>query len=290
MAVDLATGNLLPFVADTNGSVQRDRLRRRLALHRRDFTTVNGVARSRIAKLDLTTGAVDPTFIADVGARSTTWSSSAARCTSVGEFNTVDGVTAHHGRRGAARPTARSIPTFDPNTDGTIIALAASPDGSGLYLGGNFTQVGTTGRAVPGRGRRRRPARCEPDVRSGRRRRSSTCQLERRRARLRGRRRRFNSAAGWSRDHRSAAIRAAGRRRHAGRAVQQRLRLHGLPRRRTMSDISTTPAVLALDPSGERPTRRSMPASNSYPGVYGSTPTAAIWWPAATSPTWAVSA
>jgi hypothetical protein len=62
-----------------------------------------------------------------------------------GEFNTVDGVTRHHV---AAVSTADGslVAGFDPNTDGKVSSMALSPDQKLLYLGGNFTTVGTTAR------------------------------------------------------------------------------------------------------------------------------------------------
>ena len=41
----------------------------------------------------------------------------------------------------------RSSPTFRPNTNGSVYALAASGDGSQIYLGGSFNQVAGTARA-----------------------------------------------------------------------------------------------------------------------------------------------
>ena len=145
MSVDLSTGNLRSFVADTNGSVDALASDGAALYLGGTFTTVNGVPRSRVAKVDLATGAVDPTFVADVGALVDDMVVVGGTLYLGGEFNTVDGVTRHHAA--AVSTTDGSlIAAFDPNTDGKIAALAASPDGSVLYLGGNFTTVGTTGR------------------------------------------------------------------------------------------------------------------------------------------------
>jgi Concanavalin A-like lectin/glucanases superfamily len=40
--------------------------------------------------------------------------------------------------------TGALVTTFDPTLDGEVTALAVSPDGSTLYVGGSFTHVGTT--------------------------------------------------------------------------------------------------------------------------------------------------
>ena len=62
-----------------------------------DFTSVDGVARNRLAAIDATTGELDP--------------------------------------------------TWNPNANANVWALAASPDGSRIYAGGNFTSVGGLNRA-----------------------------------------------------------------------------------------------------------------------------------------------
>ena len=145
LSVDLSTGNLRSFKADTNGSVNALASDGAALYLGGTFTTVNGVPRSRVAKVDLTTGAVDPTFVADVGALVDDMVVVGGKLYLGGEFNTVDGVTRHH--VAAVSTTDGSlIAAFDPNTDGKITALAASPDGSVLYLGGNFTTVGSTSR------------------------------------------------------------------------------------------------------------------------------------------------
>ena len=63
----------------------------------------------------------------------------------VGQFTEVKGVS----RRNAAAITAdgKVDPTFNPNVTGMVYAVAASTDGTTVYLGGIFTAVGTTARA-----------------------------------------------------------------------------------------------------------------------------------------------
>ncbi len=207
MSVDLSTGNLRSFKADTNGSVNALASDGAALYLGGTFTTVNGVPRSRVAKVDLTTGAVDPTFVADVGALVDDMVVVGGTLYLGGEFNTVDGVTRHH--VAAVSTTDGSlIAAFDPNTDGKVTALAASPDGSVLYLGGNFTTVGTTGRlylakvnADHGRGAR------APPSRTCRRRDPRPVGLERRRVRLRGRWRWLQQRRRLERDHGQALLR-----------------------------------------------------------------------------------
>jgi hypothetical protein len=145
MAVELATGNLLPFVADTNGSVNAIASDGTSLYIGGTFTTVNGVPRSRLAKINLATSAVDPDFNPNVGNIVHDMVVVGGRLFLVGEFNSVNGVERR--RAAAVNTTTGGVDMgFDPSVDGKVQAIAASPDGSVIYLGGNFTEVGTTSR------------------------------------------------------------------------------------------------------------------------------------------------
>src|SRR5687768_10839683 len=63
----------------------------------------------------------------------------------VGSFTQVKGVV----RNNAAAITAdgKVDPNFNPNVNGLVYAVAASADGTRVYLGGIFTAVGTTARS-----------------------------------------------------------------------------------------------------------------------------------------------
>jgi hypothetical protein len=69
----------------------------------------------------------------------------------VGEFTKVNNTTRHHAA--VVNTTNGGLdPNFDPNTSGlngvggTVYAVASSPDGSRIYIGGNFTTVGGVAR------------------------------------------------------------------------------------------------------------------------------------------------
>jgi hypothetical protein len=62
-----------------------------------------------------------------------------------GEFTTVGGVT--HNHVAAIRANGTVDPTFTPNIDGTVRAVAGSADGSTIYVGGTFTTAGGAARA-----------------------------------------------------------------------------------------------------------------------------------------------
>ena len=146
MAVELSSGALLPFVADTNGTVNAIASNGSSLYIGGTFTTVNGVARNRLAKLDLATGAVDTSFTAGVGNIVHDMVVVGSRLYIVGEFNTVNGVERH---RAAAVNTSNGEldATFDPNSSSKVQAIAASPNGATIYLGGNFASMGGVARA-----------------------------------------------------------------------------------------------------------------------------------------------
>jgi uncharacterized delta-60 repeat protein len=111
------------------------------------FTTINGTARSRIARLNAN-GSLDTSFNPGTGANSTVWALALQPDGKVllgGDFWTVNGTP----RNGIARLNADgSLDTsFNPSTgvDSSVNALALQSDGK-VLLGGFFTSVGGTAR------------------------------------------------------------------------------------------------------------------------------------------------
>ena len=164
MSVDLSTGNLRSFKADTNGSVNALASDGAALYLGGTFTTVNGVPRSRVAKVDLTTGAVDPTFVADVGALVDDMVVVGGTLYLGGEFNTVDGVDAaprrrgQHDRRLAHRRVRPEHRRQGHRARGQPGRLGAVPRWQ-LHHGGHHQP------AVPGQGQRDHGRGAEPDVR-----------------------------------------------------------------------------------------------------------------------------
>ena len=107
---------------------------------------INGVARNRIAKLNLTTGAVDLTFTAASPNIVHEMVILGGKLYLVGEFSNVNNTPR---RRAAAVNTTNGglDPTFNPDVDAKVLAIAASADGSRLYIGGNFSTVGGVARS-----------------------------------------------------------------------------------------------------------------------------------------------
>jgi Domain of unknown function (DUF5122) beta-propeller len=140
MAVQASTGNLLPFVADTDGAVMAIATDGTSLYIGGDFTTVNGVPRNRLAKLDLVTGKVDLTFKPSTGNPVYDMLVLGGRLYVVGEFNQVNGVSRQ--RAAALDLTTGAVDaTFNPSADKPIEAIAANPAGTKLYLGGRFLNI-----------------------------------------------------------------------------------------------------------------------------------------------------
>ena len=57
-----------------------------------------------------------------------------------GSFTHVDGVARNH--LAAVDATTGELTDWNPNANGNVLSLAASPDGSRVYAGGNFMEVG----------------------------------------------------------------------------------------------------------------------------------------------------
>jgi hypothetical protein len=145
MAVDLTTGGLLPYTADTNGPVYGVASDGRWVYLAGDFTTVNGVSRQRVARVDRLTGAVDPSFTVSTNRYVRDLLLVGDRLYLVGDFGSVNGAS----RGNAAAVDARTgavDPTFRPEADALVNTVAISRDRTKLYLGGNFTHIGSASR------------------------------------------------------------------------------------------------------------------------------------------------
>ena len=110
-----------------------------------DFTTVNKASATRLASVDAT----------GAGASTSGWSASANAPVRVlrptatgllvgGDFTTVDGQS-HRGLARISATTGALSAAFRTTTNGSVRAIALTPDGKGVYLGGSFTAVGPAG-------------------------------------------------------------------------------------------------------------------------------------------------
>jgi hypothetical protein len=133
MAVERTTGNLLPFVANTNGLVRTVISDGFFTYIGGDFTTVNGVQRPRLAKVNAATGAVDTSFAPSIPVSVTDLLLVGNKLYVVGPFGQVNGVQ----RRGAAvldKGTGALDPTFAANGQSRVTSVAINPAGTRLYL------------------------------------------------------------------------------------------------------------------------------------------------------------
>ena len=288
MAVDLATGNLLPFVADTNGPVRAIASDGASLYIGGDFTTVNGAdsqphrqarphhrrGRSDLQRLH---GQHRPRHDRDrrqaVPGRRVQPRSTASLAPRAAAVNTTNGgidptfnPTVASGpalRRRRQRGPDEAVPRRGDALPASTACWSRSTRRPAPRQGPTFAQVNDKVEDLN----------VSPD---GRHVYAGT---------------QFNSAVDWNPTTGRRTIAPAGRRRRSGRAVQQRLPLHGLPRR--LHGGATSHAA----PAGARPaerlrgrTRRSCPPRTATRASSRSTPTATTWWPAATSRPWAGSA
>ena len=140
-AFDATTGELLTgFRADTNGTVRDIQSDGTSIFVAGTFTTIGGVSRSRVAALDPSTGAVRTGFRADTNGTVRNLSLGGGKLYVGGAYTTIGGVA--RTRAAAVSPTTGAVdPTFVPNIDGSVYSIAATPDGSRVYVGGPFTTV-----------------------------------------------------------------------------------------------------------------------------------------------------
>lgn len=140
-AFDATTGTLIPsFRADTDNAVYDIQTDGNSLFIAGVFTSAGGVSRARIAALDPSTGAVRPGFRADTNGNVYTMSLANGKLYVAGAFTTIGGTA--RTRVAALSPTTGAVdPTFRPTVDGTALAVAATPDGSTVYIGGPYATV-----------------------------------------------------------------------------------------------------------------------------------------------------
>ena len=142
-AFDAATGELVPgFVANTDKTV-------RAMVPSADgaalyvgglFKKVNGLSRSRLAKLNATTGAVDTAWVPKASAEVKALAVAGGRVYAGGAFSTVNGITRNHAA--AFDAATGALLSWNPNVSNVVWGVAVSPDAASVYLGGAFSTVG----------------------------------------------------------------------------------------------------------------------------------------------------
>jgi beta-propeller uncharacterized protein DUF5122 len=104
------------------------------------FKTINGSSRSRVAKIDAVTGAVDGTWKPSPNAEVKALAVGGGRVYAGGGFSSVNGSTRN--RLAAFDDTSGSLASWNPNVSSVVYDVALSPDASLVYFAGNFSTVG----------------------------------------------------------------------------------------------------------------------------------------------------
>jgi hypothetical protein len=141
-AIDLLTGDLLPWNPGANGWIRALDVRGNTVYIGGDFTTIGGVSRSRIAALDGVTGVVS-SWTANPNGPVFGLMVSGDVIYFVGNFTGVKNSTSRG--RGAAVNVDGTVQPWNPSANDEIEALFVS--GERVYLGGTFTMLGGLGRS-----------------------------------------------------------------------------------------------------------------------------------------------
>ena len=138
-AINLTTGAVTSFRADANARVRALALNGTALFVGGDFTTLGGAARLRLGEVNATTGAV-ASFRRDASSAVRALATVGDRLYVGGQFTSIGGVSQR--RIAAIRLPARTVDTgFRPVLDNTVNAITTSPDGTAVYVGGNFLTV-----------------------------------------------------------------------------------------------------------------------------------------------------
>jgi beta-propeller uncharacterized protein DUF5122 len=104
------------------------------------FKTINGSSRSRVAKLDAVTGAVDGSWKPAPNGEVKSLAVGGGRVYAGGAFSSVNGSTRN--RLAAFDPANGALASWNPNVSSVVYDVALSPDSSLVYFAGNFSTVG----------------------------------------------------------------------------------------------------------------------------------------------------
>jgi hypothetical protein len=140
-AINLTTGAVTAFRADANARVRALALSGSSLFVGGDFTTIGGASRARLAEVNATSGAV-ASFRRDASSAVRALAVTSDRLYVGGQFTSIGGVSQR--RIAAINLPARTVDTaFRPVLDNTVNAVTTSPDGTAVYVGGNFLTVNT---------------------------------------------------------------------------------------------------------------------------------------------------
>jgi hypothetical protein len=110
-----------------------------------DFTTIGGVAQGRLARVSLTTGAVDTGFAPKLGGSVRAVAVGNGAVFAGGGF-TMSGGTAEQDLAKFDADTGAKMSAYTASTNGAVDVLALDPSGTSLAVGGNFTSLSGSSR------------------------------------------------------------------------------------------------------------------------------------------------
>jgi hypothetical protein len=105
-----------------------------------DFTAVDGVARGHVAAFNTATGALDPTFKANVSSEVRALATTGTTLYIGGTYGSVNG-TARKNLSAVSTSTGSLLPWAPKADNGTVWAMVLSPDRSRVIVGGSFTTL-----------------------------------------------------------------------------------------------------------------------------------------------------
>ncbi|MEZ5373671.1 MAG: PQQ-binding-like beta-propeller repeat protein [Microthrixaceae bacterium] len=150
-AFDARTGELRTgFAADTDQPVRALATDGAALFVGGSFNSIRGTTRHRLAKLDPGSGAVNGTFTGGTNSHVYALTVSGDRLYVGGSFSQLSGQPIS--RVGAVDPASGvAIPSFAPGANASVTGLDTTPDGSEVFVAGQFTTIaGTDRRYVTG--------------------------------------------------------------------------------------------------------------------------------------------
>jgi hypothetical protein len=144
-ALSLATGQVLSWNPDVNGTVQSLAAGNGLVYLGGSFSNVGGTSRTRLAAVDATSGAVVSGFNPRPSGTVNSLALSGNTLYAGGNFLTVNGTS--RGNLAAVDATTGTLSTsWTPSADDLVKAVDMAADGSRVYVAGNFTTINGTAR------------------------------------------------------------------------------------------------------------------------------------------------